>query len=277
MVYAADISRSNPACVLFVIDQSGSMDEKLDSSSKADQVASILNRTLAELIIRCSREEGVRDYFDVGVIGYGHTGPSNALSGPLSSRLIHSLSAIEASPLRVEDRMKKMSDGAGGLIEVPSKFPVWFSAKADGGTPMCDALTLAAGVLVDWCDAHPDSFPPVVIHLTDGGSTDGDPEPISNQVRQISTNDGQVILMNVYVSAKGARSIAFPETDESLNDPFAELLFRMSSTLVASMARAAIDLGYQDATEKSRAFMFNAKTEDIVSFFEIGTRPSNLR
>jgi hypothetical protein len=72
MPYVAEISRSTPTAFLFLVDQSGSMDDKLPSSdrSKAGQVADVLNRTLANLITRCTKSEGTRNYFEIGVIGY---------------------------------------------------------------------------------------------------------------------------------------------------------------------------------------------------------------
>ena len=54
MAYQAEISRSNPTCVLFLVDQSGSMADPFGSSvgrSKADELATILNRLLASLVI----------------------------------------------------------------------------------------------------------------------------------------------------------------------------------------------------------------------------------
>ena len=45
MAYQAEISRDNPTCFLFVIDQSGSMDEKTETgTSKAQFVADVLNK-----------------------------------------------------------------------------------------------------------------------------------------------------------------------------------------------------------------------------------------
>jgi len=38
---------------------------------QGDELATIINRLLASLVIRCSKDEGVRDYFEVGVFGYG--------------------------------------------------------------------------------------------------------------------------------------------------------------------------------------------------------------
>jgi hypothetical protein len=40
---------------------------------------------------------------------------------------------------------------------------------------MCGALGQAQTVVQSWLSQHPDCFPPVVIHITDGESTDGDP------------------------------------------------------------------------------------------------------
>ena len=56
MPYTAEISRSNPTALLFLVDQSASMDDKMSSGrTKAQQVADVLNRTLATLIT-CSIE-----------------------------------------------------------------------------------------------------------------------------------------------------------------------------------------------------------------------------
>ena len=96
--------------------------------------------------------------------------------GELAGQIIHPIAAVAGNPLRIEERIRKEYDGAGGTVEIPTKFPVWFNPKNAGGTPMCAALTRAAELLVEWCDAHPRSYPPTVIHVTDGMSTDGSPE-----------------------------------------------------------------------------------------------------
>ena len=74
MSYQAQISRTSPTAFLFVVDQSGSMADKMSSGrSKAEFVADALNRTLVNLVTRCSKSEGVRDYFDVCLL---YTSPS---------------------------------------------------------------------------------------------------------------------------------------------------------------------------------------------------------
>jgi hypothetical protein len=214
MAYTAEISRSNPTAFLFLIDQSGSMDDKmLSGKSKAQQVADVLNRTLATLITRCMKAEGVRNYFDIGAIGYNGTGTYNGFQGALAASILHPISAIEASPLRIEERHKRSDDGAGGIVEQAVKFPVWFEPQASGGTPMCQAITKAAEELVAWCDSHPNSYPPTVLHITDGESTDGDPEPLATQLRQIQTGDGAVLIYSLHVSTSEASSVEFPASE----------------------------------------------------------------
>ena len=75
MPYTAEISRDNPSCFLFLIDQSTSMEEDVaagdGTQQKATGVADTMNRWLQELSIKCAKSEGVRDYYHVGVIGYG--------------------------------------------------------------------------------------------------------------------------------------------------------------------------------------------------------------
>ncbi|MEO8397112.1 MAG: VWA domain-containing protein, partial [Chloroflexota bacterium] len=73
MAYSAEISRANPSMFLFLLDQSGSMSDPFGGGGgKKDQkVADAINNLLFNLTIKCAKSEGVRDYYHVGVIGYG--------------------------------------------------------------------------------------------------------------------------------------------------------------------------------------------------------------
>src|SRR6201988_2845934 len=156
MSYEAEISREHPTCFLFVIDQSGSMDEMPEAGrSKAAFVADVLNKTLYTLITSCSKSDGVRNYFDVGVIAYAGSEVGSGFGGALAGNIVHPIQAISEHTLRVEERKKKVDDGAGGIIELKTKFPVWFDPKSEGGTPLRAALgkTLERGG--GWWEQHP--------------------------------------------------------------------------------------------------------------------------
>ena len=86
--YQSSPSRANPGCILFVLDQSFSMNEGIAGSSrpKAEALATAINRFLNDLIIRCERgEDKPRHYFDIGVFGYTTTqsDPPVTLVGPV--------------------------------------------------------------------------------------------------------------------------------------------------------------------------------------------------
>lgn len=279
MPYTAEISRTNPSCFLFLIDQSGSMQDPFggggDGERKADELAAAINRLLQNLVIRCAKEEGVRDYYSVGVIGYGATiGP--AFGGVLSGREMVALSELGDNPTRVEERVKKISDGAGGLVDQTVKFPVWFDPVASGGTPMAEAIRQAHAILAQWIDEHSNSFPPIVINLTDGEPTTGDPMSDAMSLTGLGTLDGQVLLFNGHLSSVRAPAIVFPDSDEGLADQYARDLFAWSSILPEYMYQAAQQEGYT-VSPSSRGFVFNADLEAVIRFLDIGTRPANLR
>ena len=127
-----------------------------------------------------------------------------------------------------------------------------------------------------WCDAHSDSYPPTILHVTDGESTDGDPEEIARHLTQIRTNDGGSLMFNIHVSSLGAAAIRFPSIISGLPDDYAKLLFRMSSQLPEHLVKFAQEGGNNVGIEL-RGFMFNAEAAEIVDFFDIGTRASQLR
>ena len=276
MPYSAEISRTHPTCFLFLIDQSGSMSDQASNlmMTKAQFVSDALNRVVMNLIARSSKAEGVRDYFEIGVIGYGGNGVKNPLQGAFAGNVFNPVSLFEQFPLSVEDRTKKVPDGAGGVNEEKIKFPVWFVPEATGGTPMKEALKVAAIELATWCDNHSDSYPPTVLHVTDGESSDGDPESIAEQMGQLSTNDGSVLLFNLHTSDEGVRPIKFPVSEDEITDIHGKSLFRMSSILPEGVSLAAREKGYSVA-DKSRGFFFNVEPIEIVDFFDIGTRASS--
>lgn len=277
MAYQAEISRHNPAAFLFLIDQSGSMSDKLPGGGiKADRVADVMNRTLMNLITRCTKSEGTRDYFDIGVIGYGGRGVNNGFQGSLGNTIMHPISAIESAPLRIEERVKREDDGAGGLIERHIKFPVWFESEAFGGTPMREALIRAAEELANWCDEHPESYPPTILHITDGEANDGDPEEIAEKMKELGTNDGQMLIYNMHVSDSNPNPIIFPSSENGLPDRYAQMLFRMSSVLPEFLQGCAQEKGIP-TDHGARGFIYNADGAQIVDFFDIGTRAAQMR
>ncbi|GAA1928291.1 vWA domain-containing protein [Streptantibioticus ferralitis] len=278
MAYTAEISRTNPTCIVFLVDQSTSMTDPIGGEvpqKKADVVADAINRLLTELSVKCAKEEGVRDYFHVAVVGYGAT-VGSAFAGALTGRDLVPLSEVADNPARVDDRTKKVPDGAGGLVEMSVKFPLWMDPVAHGGTPMNRALKYAETLVAGWTERYPASFPPIVINLTDGESTDGDPVEAANSITAHATADGTALLFNLHVSASGGSPVSFPDSDADLPDSHASTLFQMSSPLPSHMRSYAASQG-QKVSETTRGFVYNADITSVVQFLDIGTRATELR
>jgi len=278
MPYTAEISRANPTCFVFVIDQSGSMSDSFGSEGagrKADFVADVVNRTLHDLVIRCTKTEEIRNYYHIAVLGYGGSVQS-AFVGSLAGRSLVPVADVAESPARLDVRSKKVPDGAGGLVEHQVRFPVWIDPQTGGGTPMCEALSQAKALVEQWVSEHRSSFPPTILHLTDGESTDGDPTAKGKELLGLSTFDGPVLVFNCHVSSRGSGKLEYPSDGATLPDEFARTLFGISSVLPEGFRKAADQIGVR-ASEGARGFVFNGDPTSVVQFFEIGTRPANLR
>jgi len=154
--------------------------------------------------------------------------------------------------------------------------PIWFEAVGSGRTPMCEALMKAKEVLTPWVSAHPTSFPPMIVNITDGEASDGDPAQAMRDLQTLSTRDGSSLLFNVLVTQKaGDRKVLYPIDAEDMWDKTSTTLFESSSILPPAMlAEAGRTLG-RELPAGARGVVLNAGMVDLIKALEIGTRASN--
>ena len=230
--------------------------------SRARYLARTVDNALLEMAVRCHKAEGTRDYFHVACLGYGNEKVGNAFSLALGSGDHATISAIAASPLRLVDNPQ------GG------KSPQWIEPVAGGDTPMCAAFDRACRFVATWCDAHPRSYPPTVINVSDGESTDGDPRRAAELLRKIHTDDGECLVFNLHVGQGGKGEVVFPDSPVGL-DEGARRLFDMSSPFPPHLRDQAVAAGFQIGAG-SRFFAWGAGAALATRFFELGTRPAKL-
>ena len=273
----SDITRYTPSCFCFILDQSSSMAEPFGERdgeapvTKAEAVALALNNLLRNLILSCSKSDGIRDYFEVAVIGYGAE-VGSAWQGALRGRELVPISQVAEQVLRLEERPVSLGDGTTETIQAP----VWITPQAHGSTTMCTALHLAHDILAFWTAKNPSSHPPVIVHITDGEATDGDPAPYLEALANTGTGNGRSTLFNVHLSSRrSAQPLSFPDQSAPLHDPYAKLLFDKASYLTPYMRTVAWENGLP-LTEQARAFVLNADPSLLVLALEIGTRPGRL-
>lgn len=267
MPYDSEISRDRPSLFIFLIDQSRSMSHKIGGGvrSKSLEAADAVNNNLNEILNRCTKSDGVRNYFDVGIIGYGAR-RDTALS-LLKDGNILPISELESRILKTETRKQEIE---GESIEY--EFPIWFEPVAASDTPMVKAIETAKEWITEWISTHRDSFPPIVINISDGEATDGDPVKAMDELRELSTDDGYTQVWNCHLSRSDVTPISFPASEELLPDEkYARQMFQMSSQLPEAMLAIARE-EYKDIDRGARGYVFNAQLEDLIKLLDIGTR-----
>lgn len=283
MPYKAEIKREQPGLLIFLLDQSGSMDKPFGgdgSQNKASALSDALNKLLQTLVNKCTKGEGkVYDYFDVGIIGYttdGHGTPKvySAFQGDLKGKNLITTSMLAVNPLRIDKRIRKISDGAGGLVSVEENFPVWIEPTTEYGTPIGSAFEYVLPLAEKWVKEHAEHFPPIVLHITDGESTENDKDHVglANKLKCMATNDGETLVLNLHISSHESLPVLCPNDENKLPaDPYARELFEMSSVLPEVILEEAKKEGWPVA-EGSRGFIFNADMVKMIEFLDIGTR-----
>lgn len=284
-MYEQTFSRTNPGCIVFLLDRSDSMKQPWQSSggTLAEGAARAVNKILLDLCVKSAKEVGgrARHYFDVGVFGYGARpvaggeGVEPALGGQLAQggQPIVPIPEVFDHPLRVE--AEQSVDAVAG-----SRLPVWIEPVFGYRTPMCQAIATAGEHVYGWAASHPDSFPPIVINITDGMVTDSPYDGAgltewATRLTSIETHHGQALLFNIFLSPTVAPEALFPVTAAGLPEPGPEL-FAISSALPASMVANARGARVEIA-DGARGFVFNAGLATLVWFLEIGTRVADVR
>jgi hypothetical protein len=273
--WAAD----QPGCLIIMVDQSGSMEDGMGAgligagTKKADAAAMVLNKVLNELQKRCIDGQVVRPRVDVAVIGYGPDQTvRSALGGSLANQDIVSIADLAANPLQIKHTMATEFDPeTGGLVQIPVDVPIWVEAKHENGTPMCMAFQVAYSIAQNWIMTHPNNFPPVVVNVTDGEATDGDPLPYAQQLAQLATSDGPALVFNCHLSATPGYPILYPtDTSQVPSDKFATQLFHMSSALPDAMMAVGNNQGMA-LQPGARGFVFGAGVETMSQFITIAS------
>ncbi len=285
-MYSSQITTSTPSAFIFLVDQSGSMEEMTEylgrSYTKAQVVAGSVNMIICELINRCRRETGYRDYFDVAALGYSGDGVKSLL--PDAGNAFMSLGELAGKVRREKVVYKDRILPDGKIVTSVSRLKVWVEPYACGPTPMAEAMDKAAGLASEWCERHRglNCFPPIVINITDGESSDADDstiEKMADKIRAISSGDGNVLFFNTHITTdKDTAPVLFPSRESDLPDKkYANLLYRISSELPDIYHDAIHSVGGcgADGCSGHRAMSYNASLANLVSVLNIGT-VSNL-
>lgn len=251
MSYEKKISCGNPGLILGVLDDSGSMSDKLPGTS--DPKYKWVERywgIILKLLLALSTDMGgngpiIKPRYYTHVIKYGST------------------TQLWGNPeMDIESAVKHFTDlgdslGLGGHL---------------GGTDAQGALQQAYDYLQQAISTErfKDSFPPMVFHLTDGMSHT-DATQITEKIKQLSTNDGNVLMVNAYIGTQTSLNYKGPEdfpgyidvTEAGPSDDNVRLFNMSSQTPECIEANLKADGVFPQLRSGSRLF-FDVRTKEML-------------
>ncbi len=278
-MYTNPITRLHPTAFILLLDQSGSMKERIvyagTEMTKSRAVSLIASSFIEELLYRARREGGTRDYYDIAVVGYSGDGVSPLVS---SEWEFTTPSCLAATAVRTEKVSRERILPSGRSVVAVTEHNIWIPEKAAGITPMCGALGKALSLVEWWCRQKRgrNSYPPTVINITDGEASDGtddDVRAIGARIRATGTSDGKTLLMNIHLAraGEGALPVLFPSSPQELPDVrYARLLWDISSEM-PNCCNDMIEGFRQGAAPPFRAVGWGSPMNSVAAMMNIGS------
>jgi len=251
MAYEHRASRAMPILILFLLDDSSSMLDYLAGTSdpRYAWVERYFGIILQDLLARSTEIRGdrpvVKPRYYLSVVKYGST---VELWGQPEMD-------IEAAAELFANGGNSL--GLGGHL-----------SGTDAKAAFHHAYKILQASLAS--DRFQNSFPPLVFHLTDGESqTDAQPE--AQQIVQLATNDGNVLIANAYIGAQTSLTYQDPsdfpgylDVSEAGPSPDNVRLFEMSSQTPPSIeANLKADGIFPRFRSGSRLF-FDVRTREML-------------
>lgn len=261
-MYLEPLSSAKPGLIMILLDQSGSMADKYSGSTKAAFAALAVNRVISNIITACSVGDEIKNRCYVAVIGYGNS---------VNTIFIETVSKLSQTS-NITTVKKKISDGAGGLVDVDELLQTFVSPVSSGGTPMAEALGQAYKGAESFILRNPNSFPPIVINITDGEPNDSTSAIAqASKLAQLKTTDGNVVILNAHISNASGGKEELPSSNANFSsNQFANFLFDISSVLPDPLAEKAKDQGF-NIQPGAKGFVFNADAETLVRILNFGS------
>lgn len=263
-------SSATPGLLIILLDQSGSMLSDYEGTTRTMFATRAVNKVIDNIIQKNFDGDAPRNRCFISVIGYNHN-VKELCSGWLKD--------LDANPLRYETLKKKMPDGAGDIIEVEVKQPVWVEPiKENGSTNMLGAFQLAKDLVDKWMTDNADSPAPVIINISDGvpyydgkDSKDCMKETVAlaNEIKRISNNDGNVLIFNAQIDESNGQ-VVFPFNRANISQAQAQFLYDISSEVPESYREAAVRYDLP-TREGSRGCIFGADGVQLIQLINFGS------
>lgn len=286
-MYSQEITQAHKAAIVIAIDQSCSMSGRMDVDgwdiSKAESVAMVAGRIIDELILRSKRDNAIRDYYDIAIVGYSDGEVYSLLGGEFDFVPIAQLTNRE-----VEHTTYLLSHlTLNGVSDFYEDVSLWVKPRAQGDTPMYKMILRVTEMVEAWCleESHRESFPPIVFNITDGEASDADEEMLrraAHRLMQSGTNDGNTLFANIHISSNTLHPpLIFPTESELLfTDRYSQLLKDISSVMPKQFLPHIMECrnqSYNPFGSAHYAMSYNSSITELIAMLTIGTRSAGAR
>jgi len=244
--------------VVLVLDRSVQDPYAGDMSNPCNRLQEAANELLKQL----STKDLAGLPIDTAIVSYGlgsdgQTEVRSTFDGPLAGRAIVRNAELPDGAIRVEEAEAQVSNGAGGLITIKKKTPIYFDVEPAAAAAPQAAFEAVAGLLRDWCDGHPTAAAPIVLHLTRGGHDPVNIDAAAALIGGLGTPAGPVILHTLVATENPYKSLAYPDSDADIEGEDLRTLWQASSLLPDWEKLHAAKRPY--VTAASRGFVVNGK------------------
>jgi len=223
MSYAVLANSRTPALIIYVLDVSASMTQKLGDRKRIDVVLDALQATLEHMVFLSTKGGKVSPRYRVAMYAYSdHV--YDLLEGVKTIDQVVKLGMPELSTMRSTDTARAFSFVEKLLQkELPN---------------------------IESCPA------PLVCHMTDGEFTGADPDPIVRRILQMKNADGNVLVENIFISDKilsepirDVQNWSGVTKSTPLANPYAQKLREISSPVPESYRVMMLESGYSLAED----------------------------
>ena len=280
--YQKKATRKEPTALLILLDQSGSMasgqyEVNGIAMNRAKAAAFYVNTLLDELLAKCTKDDGLRDYVEVCLLGYGaeEKRASPAWCGKLTGKTWVSINELQDNASQETREVERNIRGKISKVEVKIRY--WLEGKAESLTPMGNALEQAHDLLKNWIEQHKTSFPPILINITDGQATDVKAPKLielAGKIKDLQTHNGRVLFFNCHLGNDSSKACLYPKLKTELpsGEAYAETLFEMSSILPKAFHNEISSHTPDfDANGRYAAMFYNADAMGLTRILQLGT------
>ena len=267
-------SSATPGLLIILVDKSGSMMLKYKNEpvSRTEFATRVINRVINDIIKKNFNGKEPKNRCFISVISY---------CAEVKEECSGFLTDLYKSPKRIETVTKKVSDGAGSLVDKIVKMPIWVEpTDTDTWTDMRGAFVMAKKLVESWMADKPDNPAPVIINISDGvpyydhksnSVCVEETKAVANEIMNISNSDGNVLIFNAEIGDTSKEIInPFDDNDVKNGGQGAEFLYEISSV---------IPEGYIDAAHKnelpvkpnSRGCVFSADAVSLIKLIDFGS------